>query len=27
VAPDPTFSGELWWDTTTGNMMQNQAGV
>jgi len=27
TAPDPTFSGELWWDTSTGNMMINQAGT
>jgi hypothetical protein len=27
TAPDPTFSGELWWDTSTGNMMVNQAGT
>jgi hypothetical protein len=27
TAPDPTFSGELWWDTSTGNMMINQNGV
>lgn len=27
VAPDPTFDGELWWDTTTGNMMLNYNGT
>ena len=27
TAPDPTFSGELWWDTSTGNMMINQGGT
>jgi hypothetical protein len=27
TAPTPTFSGELWWDTSTGNMMINQNGT
>ena len=27
VPPDPTFDGELWWDTTTGNLMINYGGT